>query len=405
MKIGTWWGMPAPMMALAGVNPSFVKKASYNDYTKRCVRAEMLMLIQALQNSEIDGLGPLLEGVKGKTVQEVVQSDGERMLVLGVVDAVATRLRRGRKFSLGSNDEAIRKSINEQIQITLNATGNTIEFKRFVQQVVKGLASNSGSTNLLQIAHAFNLTLKAPTTVRVENEERTLSEEASLIWNKILGQSELLLAFTGQGELTTNADVLVFGNDATDLLLRKPTSLLYIVLNKFNYVKGKNNATVLQGVINNTQENINKYRNFIETRVKTDDVLQEQVLMSSNVFTRDYAESPIYFKLSKLVPSDKLSDFTKDQFDDLAKICIFTDRVKAEVQTIWSEKLSAELRSYGIVGVNNLQDVLFKEFLDNQIFSCSNDYTKTAEEIKEITLVMDEIQALLDTLIPIGKEI
>ena len=441
MKLGSFWGLTAPMLMLA---KDKLTKDVYQKYMSVLnvagntvflidVQKELKYLYDYIVNfpytystNDTD-----FYNLVGVTIKNGIAGDGDLVYLLedkiycGIGVKICTELQKGNaRYSRSllqypvNTEKILRTEIKNYMQ------ENEIDCDRLngpIQKILRKYKSESTedclqATEIQHVAELFNLELTVPDRIMrngVEIELKELDKKYLLYLKKNLQYLEGCICSI---QISGVADIPIFDTTFQTFIHRKPACLYYIMVKKFDYLK-TNNVSMLNTILKESRSSLQRLKDavskFVVVDTNTEDVLtQEQFDDIVSSFDTSKAE---FFK--KLVSDSYIyiSDFILDDLNllsDLYDILIDFDLVYfADVLGVSSfseeefDAFNARMQAIGLFGLNRYSFNLFREFIKSVVLVTTDKISKTEEQISELELVLNNVQAFLDSIQPIGGEI
>lgn len=444
MKLGSFWGLTAPMLMLA---KDKIPKETCQRYMSVLnvagntvflvdVQKELKYLYEYITNfpfslgidEEISSDFQVLDGV---TVKHGVVEDSDVLFLLedAIVYSIGMKickdLQKGNaKYSASKLQfpEHTKEVIQNKVRVFIQE--NDIECDKLNAVSLKVLKEFKGDTleeciapkDLQKVAEVFNLVATVPDKILRNGVEVTLGklEKRYLLYLKEnIGYLEECLRSV---KISCNADIPIFDTTFQAFIHRKPTSLYYMVVKKFDYLKTNNVSmlnTVLKESISNLQrlkESVNKYvvadseakdvltakqfDEIVSTYDSSKQVFFSNLLKEHYIYVEDLMQGDLAL-LSELY--DCFINFDLIYFANVLGV----DSLSCEDFDLFNSKM----QQIGVYGLNRCTFELFREFIQSVVLVTTNSISKTEEQLADLNRVLEDVQALLDSIRPIGGDL
>lgn len=419
MYLGNFWGMPAPMILLAydGKEKELYEtlnalNTDVNSLAFLDIRKEFLILKRTLLNGKYElkvdddffgNLSPVTAIQNGilQGGDTEVQSKFRHALGLKVIQVYLKLENRGLYLKF-PQDLA---GFVEEMAKTLNC--NVSRLDREIRGYFKKHTEKLENSCLDEVVERFHLKLSAPDYCIVMSEQKELTPEAKQIWmyfhNKMSVIDEVLrICSTSSAGLET-----VFGEQFFDMLRRKPISLKYKVMEIFDTAKERQTAHLVPRCKKECEKELTTFVNYMSMYI------DNARYQSTNVNIADSAdyEGLLSALQLTLLDSAKLESagfkyylYSKDHLDLILTAFSLVCNLNVD-EKLGVENAVEHAELAGIFGLNYSGVNLFCDSFDRVRFTHSLKIAKTDDELDALDSVIADIQALLDTLIPIGEAI
>lgn len=421
MRIGSFWGLPAPMIVIAlqqgpetvemfrrlntiatrqildDVRKEFSVLAGIKQYTSIRFKLDEEQCISARYPEAIWDHGSIqIPGVS----LDVVHDDLRNELIYHLAQAIVTSEARGHCIKLPSGDDVVRQLKSCVDDLLASSTFRLGECRSVVTRACRKLRvpeSKKLSQDLMRALHGVYV---LPTTLSVNGEIITVSDNARKVFQFYLNGLDIIEYFLDLTNSKLEDEERVFDTAFLDLLKRKPTSLLYIVQNKFDFLKDKQTSTSVYAVRDDVAKNVNKFRTSFDKFVVEEGTVEE-------------AKEPL--DPNHLAYLQHLG-FTGTEFSAKSAKIVYSIHQRVDLLTVdglnrlfgldcteseWWQ-LSQELCRLGICGINTKSKQLFEQSVQNICLMEDNKIVKSKEYVEDVNAAISDIQSLLDTILPIG---
>lgn len=441
MRLGSFWGLTAPMLLFLqdANNTSCISSECFNYATRLLAQSGALKdsLLEAsyfsryLSHLDLNvSCGHDLYFKVNKTrkfnksgivINGLVSEEETRLFILDcayyVVMKALSDYREGLSYDFGFTPDmtdvqkkthliqAIQSTVSGQI-FPLTRTGSILN------KYLKSCETNENSDPTPLIG-AFGLQYCVPSEYKFQGKVvKNLSDDTQKLVTYFLHHFSSLSSLVAQG---IEKDVEPFGVPFTDLIRRKPSALYYIVSDCFDYVKGQVHKVLLLNTIENVKTNMDLFEQAYKTRVyNSNTTFEEYTVDKSYAFINSFEPKKHNF-FSRLLQeelirinqcNDEVLQFLSELFDSIYSLT--PERISflagLPENPDW-DLINKELASIGLYGLNFRGLDLFAQAIENTVLVFDNSISKNTEEIEEIDSVVSDVYSLLDSLIPIGGAI
>lgn len=423
MRLGNFWGLPAPMAILLFFdNPDLLNEflGRFTEEVDTTVSFEVMkefsFLAKILGFSDWESPSydevetcytPDTQVISGKISggSEIHNAQLSAEIVIKVVERLIAMEQKGDYRMLPEDFyDVVKMKVAEQ-------PFSIIETKKVARKIARSFAS-SDTPCVSKKALEMGFMKKAPREIWLNSRHIVLNEQQTAVWNwfsKYLPEIKKYIKSCSGGRLEEET---IFGISFFDLIKRKPISIKYSVMNIFQRIKSREFARFLPDCVKECAEEIAKYKEALLKHVDfgksdeelhlhlhdLDNILQnysdvgrsllEQAVQSSSIRLNDYKKSDIEM-LAEL--SDRITHLEIVGIDNILGITIDD-----------YEKFFNDCCDIGIYGLNCCSADLFSDSITNISLSEKGKIRKSTEELSEIMHSLQDITALLSTLIPIG---
>lgn len=431
MQIGTVWGLTAPLAMLAFDSKDEIKSIINSKEMMQCFRTECRVLLNTLGNSEIHTRKLDDRDYSNYTISNgrLINADGctatdtdlmqfENYCSQLAVDRILIDLRNGGRYDfVAKSDIELRAEIGEGIKgIVAAKDACNADPKKISMEFVRSKRGAGNFKDSLALAEAFGCSIEPPDVVSVRGSKQMyeLTGTDKVVWGALLRKSSLLRECCGM-QLSSKAELSIFGSNALDLLIKEPKALKAMVASQFKLVSDVSNRELLKNTINNVREGMEQFIAFKETAIRTnfnagtEGVNRTDALKAFN----DTGAAEFYSNSleGNAIPEEDVTQETISLLEEVYTRCKCVDvnglNKLTGLQLTESEwmQVSERLARIGVVGIHPYSLQLLEEMLGNSVWSFSDKVMKKEEEVERIDATLADINSLLDTLLPIGGNI
>lgn len=439
MRVGSFWGLPAPMILLAmDDDESVIKQFSMLNTTMnrqilQDVEVEFAVLGQIEKIVKVFLKKPDFLCVSREYAGKLCVSEGRLIAVGEMTNAVDFEVlwqdlvseltidfaqkiidfeARGSGVSL---PEITKGSLRDIVESGLSGKSFGLEdTKNVILEIIKPYRAEK-SNFTAQLLSEFQYTIGVPDVVAVNTQRFSVSPEMKkvLVWyaerlHRIKGLACSINAVTVQEEM-------IFDTPFFDLIKRKPESLIYMILNRFDYVKSKQTAYAIRAVCAEVRENVERYKVCLRKYVSGASSEEQCPTLDFFECVQSLVQNDV--ELSFLMQSERDGIFHKDDFsvEDLENIleiyrCVrklnysyFNSIFDLALEENQWDELSKNLCNVCICGLNNCSERLFLEAVRNISFALDVKVQKSQEFFEKINKIISDTESLISTIRPIGE--
>lgn len=441
MRIGSFWGMPAPMVLLAFEDDTIMQlldtlNTVLNQQILRDVRAEFAVLcsIEKIVRPVLDkpdflqvsnSYETVLRVEQGKLVfasstqgteglnLATLQQDWMSELTIDLAQKIVDTESRGSGIALtsASSDE-----LHGVIQSALAGKSFPLsDTASFILEIVRARRTDHSSLTQ-QILREFSHSMRIPNSVIVDGEKVLVSDEMRKVMMWYAERLPRIQRIAASINSETMHEEMVFGIPFFDLLKRKPESLIYMVMNKFDYVKNKQTAHGMEIVCADVRDNLDRYRICIDKYTVRRDEKVDLALLDKEAFER-YCESlpEDEHKFMKQCVDSSIFSIDDSTLND-AKVLVDLYRGVRKLNYAYFNEvfgLNCTPRQWDVLvrnlcktcicGLNNYSSELFSEALRNISLAADTKIGKPDEFFEKIERIESDVESLLSTIRPIGE--
>ena len=442
MKLGCLFGLTAPMMLLCDFSEEEIKhyytilNYSVNKDFLVSFRKELIYLKKSLDNipstcsipqdyleftncysdvyltngtlSDTSAKGALFNEIEANIVFKVIKSvkDGECRFDYKKIFSCTEP-----KQDLDTLDKLVSEFLADQdISVISPASIATQILRKFRENTA------CSDEDIKYLCNLMDLDLKYASSFTVGGEKITLTDDEYNLLLFFENRKAYLTSLLSLFVVNSQEEDVIFGLPFSLLVSRKPASVLYKIVDKFEYTKNRN-GNILLNVVRSTQEELNLLKSLFSKRVTIKNDSVSYLLSQQEIMKRLESESPdkrdFFMKLFDHIFTND-DEMTVELLDHLLLFydklnSLFIESINVTAGTNFTDKSFTEMivkfNKIGICGINTASHYLFAESLDSIFLTQGEMFTKTQEEYDSFAKNLDNIQCLLDSIIPIGEEI
>jgi hypothetical protein len=308
----------------------------------------------------------------------------------------------------------VSKDLSEKVMSEFSSSEFSIgEISDVVKKIYKGLTDSSVDT-MAEWAEAYGMTKCVPDSIMTDEKSIHLSGNQKNALQYFADRQDFIEDCIKHCAERATGGKMVFGISFFDLIMRKPSSITYIVYNLFDSVKDKRNPNVLYAVINECREETEKYKQCMNEFVSSGKVVKVKKFTADKALgiLDDCSASVRQFFVTAFDNGTlDLDELTEESFRMLVDL---RSKISSVTSEFFLKKLGCkgrlsdvafELKDIGIIGVNDQSLALFDDSLMNFVLEGDSRIAKSDEDVNALKQNLSDIDALLDTLIPIGGKI
>ena len=432
MKLGNFWGMTAPILVLADYDQEHLKEAfsrlrdanseALHNFKIELAALEKVRLLQTaslpIQETEMISnkhkLDYELNCGKLPTQLETDQYVNEFCALLAV--QIVNGEREGKYVTVSV--PSMRQTV---IDFLATKSEKLLKTKAMVKSLYRTLVGGNISISQ-ELIQTFGLVLQVPDKITVNGIEYELDTATKKIIQWYVDRVPNVMAIYGLMNGSVEEEQSMFGVYFYDLIKAKPTSLYYKVVNQFSPANQRTAQRLPKSMILNIRDNVKadilKFEAAIKQNVEVFQSVSSPDLFSYDKFTeacgtfstnkREFFTALVFKSI--LHPDDLL---IKD-FDILSRVYDFVASITPEFLNetfgveLTYEEWEKEFRflcNFRICGLSFYSLRLFEVSIANTPLVASKKVQKDAEYLEECYTVIDNVKALVATIIPIGEEL
>lgn len=264
--------------------------------------------------------------------------------------------------------------------------------------------------------------IKSQLDVLEELDEKRIGDNFTEVDYKIVkklwSKREILNQIVSEIKSTSKKDIKVFDNSFDNMVLRKPSSILYCVISKFDYVKDKGKSQFFNKTYNLVKSDLEVFIDLFNQRVRGFSHREYQTTLDPSGYLGEIVTERVESKefIKYLVDTNCiiLSTLSKEDLQMLVNAYELISGVGFEflndyfgvalTKDSW-ELEGRKLCQVGIGGITLKQEYLLTEFAKVVSFSATNYLYKSDDVIEEYKRNLQLVSDLLDTMIPIGTRL
>lgn len=420
MRIGEFWGLPAPMLLLAFPEVEdavhFIQcfDAKANRDILQALRVELCALRRVTsvpsvkfsdESNAVSRKHPDLEWQQGR----IPGSDDEFLcieIVQEVTKRVALLIINGEKENhfVRCSPESLLMAVKEFL---LTKTFMLMKTKQIAKEFYSSLELG-GRAITQTLVEQFGLEWELPKVIEFNGEKHELTVEAQNVINYYVERANDIDFLIGKLEEDESPETLIFDIPFFDLIKRRPESLRYLVLNRFDIVKTQHNKTALENVVKDVSANVSKYRKCLDDfivpagsfSVEAESVREDFAKIKST-FSDDEAEFFRGVSFANFLPSDL--QILSDLYKRIAKLDVhfFNELFHCNLTASEWMELSSILCGAWVCGINLDSKSLFADAIDGTTM-IHYKTEKPKDVLDEINYIISDIEALVSSIRPIG---
>ncbi len=415
MRIGSFWGLTAPMFVIAFPEPDDALKlfTVFNETSNGDILKDLQKELIQLQrvssymvyNSRInlsEDYPDLFWRMGGVADTPELNAAITREITEKVLAKVLNNEIKGKFVDATDLEGVVEKYL---------AT-NSFQLKRIakaVTEIINTLPKATVSNNSKWLQQ-YPLNKSIADTVIVKGKRHTLTADEKAILEYFMSRLDDVDTWIKALGVTKVEEDEIFGIPFSNLVRRKPESIRYAVLNLFEQVKHTGNAKMLEKVIANVRKDSDKmkecYRRFVG--VRGEDVIEEGVSQNVDVdasfFTTNELLMKAGFSWSALSKRDK--EILLLAYEGVCRVTPSalneTFGVKVTDWTAYGKELCDTVR---ICGLNGCAEQLFVEAVCNTVLAVNKIYRDEETIAKVDSILRDDIDALTETYLAVGEVI
>ena len=417
MQLGGFWGMTAPMMLMAfdGQWEELYKWLGVlNTANNRRILDDTSLEFYALRLAVSSGVYTVsdVDSVSSELSPFTIVTDGcingkddffnQRLLVEFCNDflkCVISADSRGRFYSVPEDLPGFVKGVLAGKSIKLN------EIPKVLRRALKTLPEAAAST-LGKAASKFHLSIKAPDVCCIGKEQFVLSDGAKKIWKWFYDRSDVIDRVIDICASRAVAEEMTFGVAFFDMVKRKPLSLKYKVIEIFDRAKERQTAHLVPKCISECATELEKYRKCLDKYVDNPRYSAggEKSLMTFEDYQELSGRAGCSYFFNGLKKEGRFCywHYTKEHFQMLVYVWERVSKLEPD-KVLGCRNASQVAEETGIFGINYYGIELLEDAISSISLTNKNKIKKDDEDLDVIERILDDVQALLDTLMPVGE--
>lgn len=444
MRLGCYFGMTSPMILIASKKFGIDKVISFSELINRDKnliinsRKEMIYFLKSLDEipktfkiptgiTPIENFDPSARFVNNKLFGNVNEEDFMISFTYElIVKLLNDYYKSGKQFSLevenvfkqdGSVDTSLclknrTKFINFVREKIAKEDFYLSGVSRIIRKIARSLKSNV-TIDYKSLAESFNLISSIPDKFIVNGDTVIFSQEELNVvkfFTDAKQDAEFIIGNLIQKNSLENS---VFGRPFRDVCTSNPRSIYRTVQSSFDLVKDKG-ANFITSLLNNLTQDLEKFREQFTKEVLPDTMSEttSKVVPYHKLRTKftDLEKQKFFDQLFFNIYVD-LKDVTEESFQKISELYDVVKGLEITelndffhlkyTQSEWNDFIS-RLNKIGICGINLFSMDLFRMSLESLTFVSDSKIYRSVQDIEEFNLVLDNVQALITTIKPIG---
>lgn len=409
MRIGCFWGMTAPMFVAAFPEREeplklfdAMRETSNGRYLLGLQKelSKMLQLKKCLVYKPSVSVAAEMGDVYWKN-GSLDDSDMVKPFVREVTETVLASILNAEAKGKFVDTSSLPKCVERELATKSFPVSRT---SRAVREIVKALPV-ADKANASQWLNQYHLQMELAESVVVDGKRKTLSAEEKKVIRYYLGRMDDIEFWIKALHLNRAEEESFFGYPFSMLVNRKPESVRYAVLESFERVKHSSNAKVLDDVLKSIEEDSKKFRKVYHQKVG---------VIGSDTNVSVSAEGPAFFRENEILRGSCFSyrELSERDASILNAVLTGVERtVPEKLNELFGLSISdwnvygVSLCDIGIYGLNGSAENLFAEAICNTVLAVHKHY-KPEDVIQKMDEILTyDVDALVDTFIPVGEVI
>lgn len=444
MRLGCYFGMTSPMILIASKKFGIDKIISFSELINRDEnliinsRKEMIYFLKSLNEipktfkiptgiTPIENFDPSARFVNNKLFGDINEEDFFISFTYElIIKLLNDYYKSGKRFSLEienvfKQDGSIDASLcsKNRLNIINFVRGKLAKedfylsgVSRIIRKTARSLKSNE-TIDYKSLAESFNLISSIPDRFIVNGDTVLFSQtELNVIKFFIDAKqdAEFIIVNFIQKDSMENS---VFGRPFRDVCTSNPRSIYRTVQSSFDLVKDKG-ANFVTSLLSNLTQDLEKFKEQF-TKEVLPDTMSETTSKAvpyhklRNKFTD--SEKQKFFDQLFFNTYVDLKDVTEESFQKISELYDVIKGLEITelneffhlkyTQSEWNDFIS-RLNKIGVCGINLFSMDLFRMSLESLTFVSDSKIYRSVQDIEEFNLVLDNVQALITTIKPIG---
>lgn len=417
MRLGTFWGLTAPMLLLAYDDidalvdhVNFMRNAT-NGNIINDLHSELNFLLQSSQLQEIEISTPdggffsdrepdafVSNGSisNSQDPQEVAFSEIRNEIVLKLAQKIVSGEQKGKYIVCnGAITDFLDGAANELMK---TSEFYSSEINRVVTKFYRSVVSENGSSVSDAIKESFACSTRLPEKLLRNGIPIEISSDLTKIYQYFQNRISDVQILFDNTVATTAAEVKIFNIELSSFVQKPPNYLEFVSSSLFDYAtKSKSAAILLQSV--------EDYKLNLDALI---DAVNSLIVATEE---QDTAESVDYSKYEVASHLQHPEDYTAEELrhiEDLYEhvMDLTPEKVAAKLEISESslEECYKPACNVGICGLNGQTKALFLDSLDNVIMSDSFIW-KSRDYLEKLQISIENAKHLLRNIKPLGAEI
>lgn len=413
MRLGSFFGLPAPMILLLEDNEERLR--SWLRFASEDTRTEFLYLLKVEELCEwklpdvqqvSEGFSPMVRIDHGKSssLSEIEMAQLGAEIRSKLIALVLKKEKMGKSKKLPENLTVYISDVMKEKSFSV------AEISDFVKRLYRGLEDSDVKTtgDWVKVAEAKRV---LPDAIDLTDRRITLSAEQKAMLQFVIDRKSLIQKCIEFCSNNVTNDEMIFNVSFFELILRKASSFGFMVLNRFEEVKDKRSKSFLLGAAEQCKAEADKFSACFKKYVnanEVDGIKDVRDLLFSMHDVPDWCRD--YF--AGLITHGEIdcSGLNNENLQVMIEVLQCIQRLdKESVERKIDCKIEdwdswiLEMCDLGVCGLNDKSLVLFDDAVRNTVFGGKMQVTKSPEDYAEIESVLANVYALLDTLRPIGE--
>lgn len=448
MKIGGFWGLSAPMLIIlsksVGTDKTKGMISMINKHVNQDIiddlRTELVYLYNAsdkfprsfsskmLPQKTVTKI-PYLSVKKGKLAglrpaddEEELRRDLISEITIKVAITIVKELYAGNShfnLPIGATDKETRnnfvKIVNDYVQdksFRMNGIWS------ICKEIVDSLREDTSNfTDRVLLCRAFSVDVGFHSNINVNGVQLSFNEDEMRIIEYVLDQ-EVILDLLKNLDIFRYDELVVFDTPFRELICRNPASLLYLIIDKFDLVKTKRHGSFLINLVSDLKRDLALFRTYFQDEVVVAErgAVADASILTSNTYNEIIGQwdrgKHLYFSNLLKDGCVKASDLRVEDLSTLSSIydyivTLSKDNLNALFDVNYDnlewDALSRKLCDVGICGINLHSKQLLKDAIRTTSFVSVTKFEMSRKNVDAFKSIIDDIDALLNTIKPIGE--
>lgn len=417
MRLGSFWGLPAPAILIvfdedrdflykclskldsdstAGILVDVGKEFSF---LKRMVSQCSWSVPEYDRVSE--QYSPMKKVVNGRLegADDFFSMQFRSELVFRCLEEIVKREQRGDYRECSALESGVDNLLaNESFQLG--------KLDKIAKGLVKELSCVEQSC-IEGVAEKFRLVRKAPDVLWFGGQKVRLQEDEQRVWQWFKDRIDFIDEILKRCHHGRSREETTFGVPFFDMTKRKPSSLQYKVIDIFDCAKDYKTSHLLVKCIEECSVELAKFKQCLKKYVLSND--DNSVVMDQDTFINVLAaQSNECIDFFGNMLREGIMKYDDYQVEDVEMLCKIFELVVA--RSDWDKVIGVQdadkvARRIGVCGLSEHSLPLFSEAVSGISLMHQGKIKKSPEYVQEIQSVVSDVDALLQTLLPVGQEI
>lgn len=418
MRLGTFWGLTAPMLLLAYPdtdalldNIKFMQSAANGDIITN-LHSELYFLLQSSNLQEVEVSPPdggffsdrepdvlISNGTisNAQDPEEVAKSEIRNEIVLKLAQKIVAGEQK-RKF-IDCHGDLMEFLDSSALDLINNSEFYSSEINREVAKYYRSIVSETGVSVLNDIKHYFACSTKLPEKIVRNGVPIELSSDLVKVYQYFQNRMEDVQLLFNKTIATTSAEIKVFNLELSRFVQRRPNFLEYITVTYFDFAIKSKSANILLQTIDDYKFNLDILINAINTSIVATEEQEE-------IADVDYDA----YEVSPYLPH--MEDYNEEELQHINDLYVHAISLtpeniaaRLEVSPDTIDELYEASCNVGICGLNGQTNALFMDALNNIVMSDAFVCRKSQAYLDELLVSVDKAKHLLRNIKPLGAEI